>query len=218
MSDKGSPGPVTPRRKPAARMSTGRRAPAASNPYVDIEAAESGDSAAEEDLDHYESDFIDDRDNGTEDADAPIAWPRTPSPVPPKPDGNSATSSTVSGGDGSGSAKRDHKSKVIPAAAPPTPMTTRSRAKNPTAAAVKPSPPSKQSKAADLNTKGYQGSLDHTSVGVKSDSVVPGTERGDTQRKLDTVHKAIVPLTINMDSAEHEEYLLFMKSRKAAVQ
>jgi hypothetical protein len=28
MSDEGSPGPVTPRRKPAARMSTGRRAPA----------------------------------------------------------------------------------------------------------------------------------------------------------------------------------------------
>lgn len=41
-------------------------------------------------------------------------------------------------------------------------------------------------------------------IGVKSGSVIPGTDRGDTQRKLETVSKAGVQLTVNMDRAEHE--------------
>lgn len=43
--------------------------PSTSNPFVDIEAVESGESEAEENLDQYESDFIDDRDLVADDAE-----------------------------------------------------------------------------------------------------------------------------------------------------
>ncbi|KAJ7829000.1 hypothetical protein B0H14DRAFT_2594315 [Mycena olivaceomarginata] len=50
MSEEGSPAPVTPHKKRS------------SNPYLDLEAVESGDSGEEENLDKYETDFIDDGD------------------------------------------------------------------------------------------------------------------------------------------------------------
>ncbi|KAJ7898694.1 hypothetical protein B0H14DRAFT_2557184 [Mycena olivaceomarginata] len=56
MSEEGSPAPVTPHKK---RLS---KAPPSSNPYLDLEAVESGDSGEEENLDKYETDFIDDGD------------------------------------------------------------------------------------------------------------------------------------------------------------
>ncbi|KAJ7724347.1 hypothetical protein B0H14DRAFT_3519650 [Mycena olivaceomarginata] len=47
---------------------------------LDLEAVESGDSGEEENLDKYETDFIDDADHHNDDG-TPISWPRTPSPT-----------------------------------------------------------------------------------------------------------------------------------------
>ncbi|KAJ7765980.1 hypothetical protein B0H14DRAFT_2633323 [Mycena olivaceomarginata] len=63
MSEEGSPAPMTPHKKRYGRMSTGSQKPPPSpNPYLDLEAVESGDSGEEENLDKYETDFIDDGD------------------------------------------------------------------------------------------------------------------------------------------------------------
>ncbi|KAJ7331462.1 hypothetical protein DFH08DRAFT_814769 [Mycena albidolilacea] len=64
MSEEGSPAPVTPHKKQYGRMSTGsRKPPPSSNPYLDLEAVELGDP---ENLDKYETDFIN---NGDPDHD-----------------------------------------------------------------------------------------------------------------------------------------------------
>jgi hypothetical protein len=80
--------------------------PSLTNRYLDLEAVESGESGEEENLDKYESDFIDDG-NEVDDGHgillnraislltffgrAPIPWPRTPSPAPKQASGKSAT-------------------------------------------------------------------------------------------------------------------------------
>ncbi|KAJ7751856.1 hypothetical protein B0H14DRAFT_2635895 [Mycena olivaceomarginata] len=142
MSEDGFPPPVTPRRKRSVRISTGARKPPppTANPYPDLEAVESGDSGEEENLDKYETDFIDDGDDVDHDNGTPIPWSGTPSPTPAK---------------ASGKASRAGRTLVVDPT-PNSPMTTRSRSKNPTAPASKslstsvPGPTS-------LNTSGYQG-------------------------------------------------------------
>ncbi|KAJ7835563.1 hypothetical protein B0H14DRAFT_2590198 [Mycena olivaceomarginata] len=77
MSEDGSPAPVTPHKKRYGRMSTGsRKPPPSSNPYLDLEAVESGDSGEEENLDKYETDFIDDGDPDHDDSFSyNMLWP-----------------------------------------------------------------------------------------------------------------------------------------------
>ncbi|KAJ7715695.1 hypothetical protein B0H14DRAFT_3522544 [Mycena olivaceomarginata] len=201
MSEDGSPAPVTPRRKRSVRISTGARKPALapSNPYLDLEAVESGDSGEEENLDKYETDFIDDGDELDNGDGSPIPWPRTPSPT-----------STKSSGKG----LRPLRTSVADST-PITPMTTRSRSKNPTAAASN-SPPSTVTSSKSLNTSGYQGSRARGVGGVKSTSVLPGTERGDTQAKLETMRKPSADITVSMDTEEHEQFMLFKNSLKSS--
>ncbi|KAJ7840676.1 hypothetical protein B0H14DRAFT_3457886 [Mycena olivaceomarginata] len=67
MSEEGYSAPITPARKRTARISTGGRKPRMPSPtrYLDLEAVEavhSGGSESGEDVDRYESDFIDDGD------------------------------------------------------------------------------------------------------------------------------------------------------------
>jgi hypothetical protein len=88
--------------------------PSLTNRYLDLEAVELGESGEEENLDKYESDFIDDG-NDLADGDGysvlfhraislltlllrtPIPWPRTPSPPPKQLTGKSATAVGTSG-------------------------------------------------------------------------------------------------------------------------
>ncbi|KAJ7311793.1 hypothetical protein DFH08DRAFT_973869 [Mycena albidolilacea] len=187
MSEDGSPAPVTPRKKRSVRISTGARKPALapSNPYLDLEAVESVIRCEEENLDKYETDFIDDGDELDNGDGSPIPWPRTPSPT-----------STKSSGKG----LRPLRTSVADST-PITPMTTRSRSKNPTAAASN-SPPSTIS-----STRSRRRS--------KVD-VLPGTERGDTQAKLETMRKPSADITVSMDTEEHEQFMLFKKSLKSS--
>ncbi|KAJ7788617.1 hypothetical protein B0H14DRAFT_3503969 [Mycena olivaceomarginata] len=199
MSEDGSPPPATPRRKRSVRISKGVRKPPLppANPYLDLEAGESGDSGEEENLDKYETDFIDDGDDVDHDDGTPIPWPRTPSPTPAKASGKAS--------------RADRTSVVDPT--PISPMTTRSRSKNPTTPASK-SVSTSVPGPTTLNTAGYQGSRTYAVGGVKSASVLPGTERGDTQAKLETL-RTPSNITVSMDREQHEQFMLFMNSKKS---
>ncbi|KAJ7862953.1 hypothetical protein B0H14DRAFT_2575177 [Mycena olivaceomarginata] len=189
MSDEGSPPPVTPSRKRTTRMRTSGRKPlpSATDRFLDLEAVESGESAGEENLDKYESDFIDD---GGDDDRAPISWSRTPSPTP------EMQSSKVMASKVAEPAKQE-----VGTQPPIAPMTTRSRAKNIPNTAGAPKVAAKTGPALNLNT---DCSRADANTGVKAASVLPGTERGDTQRKLETVRKPTASVVVNMDSEEHE--------------
>ncbi|KAJ7790412.1 hypothetical protein B0H14DRAFT_2626008 [Mycena olivaceomarginata] len=160
MSEEGSPAPVTPQKKRYGRMSTAARKPPPppSNPYLDLEAVESGDSGEEENLDKYETDFIDDADHDNDDG-TPISWPRTPSPTLTKAAG---------------------KAPVVARTPAPDPSPSRT----------------------------------HAAKGVKPNSVLPGTERGDVQGTLETVRKPSEGIVVNMGKEEHEEFMLFLNSKK----
>ncbi|KAJ7797199.1 hypothetical protein B0H14DRAFT_2619206 [Mycena olivaceomarginata] len=146
--------------------------------------------------DKYESDFINDGNDLADEDRAPIPWPHTPSPAPKQPTGSTKRAQTP---------KQDTVAQAhgTQAKNPPTVASKTQRSTNPTT-------------AFSLNTAGYQGSRADTLVGVKSTSMLPGTQRGNTQCKLETVLKVPTPITVNMDSAEHEEYMLFKNSRKAS--
>ncbi|KAJ7884649.1 hypothetical protein B0H14DRAFT_2564354 [Mycena olivaceomarginata] len=187
MSEEGSPAPVTPQKKRYGRMSTGARKPPPppSNPYLDLEAVESGDSGEEENLDKYETDFIDDADHDNDDG-TPISWPRTPSPTLTKAAG---------------------KAPVVARTPAPDPSPQKTAP-----ASTSPMPPVSPSKL--LNTSGFQGSRTHAAKGVKPNSVLPGTERGDVQGTLETVRKPSEGIVVNMGKEEHEEFMLFLNSKK----
>ncbi|KAJ7724346.1 hypothetical protein B0H14DRAFT_3519649 [Mycena olivaceomarginata] len=92
-------------------------------------------------------------------------------------------------------------------------MTTRSRAKKPAApASTSLMPPVSPSKL--LNTSGFQGSRTHAAKGVKPKSVLPGIERGDVQGTLEIVRKPSEGIVVNMGKEEHEEFMLFLNSKK----
>ncbi|KAJ7894627.1 hypothetical protein B0H14DRAFT_3646334 [Mycena olivaceomarginata] len=200
MFDEGSPPPVTPSRKRITRMRTGGRKPLASSSdrFLDLEAAESGESADEDNLDKYESDFIDDGnddDRDTSFTEALISWSRTPSPTPERP----PIKATAVAGTAASSKRTEPAKQDVGLQSHIAPMTTRSRAKNIPAAAVVPQVAVKPGSAHNLNTTGYKGS------------------RADTNRKLEAVRKPPMSIVVNMDSAEHEEFMLFKNTRIASV-
>ncbi|KAJ7870656.1 hypothetical protein B0H14DRAFT_2571236 [Mycena olivaceomarginata] len=206
MSEEGSPAPVTPQKKRYGRMSTGARKPPPppSNPYLDLEAVESGDSGEEENLDKYETDFIDDADHDNDDG-TPISWPRTPSPTLTKAAGKAPVVARTPAP--RSVAVRIHSLTLLPM------VPADSRAKKPAApASTSPMPPVSPSKL--LNTSGFQGSRTHAAKGVKPNSVLPGTERGDVQGTLETVRKPSEGIVVNMGKEEHEEFMLFLNSKK----
>jgi hypothetical protein len=50
----------------------------------------------------------------------------------------------------------------------------------------------------------YGSSRTHAAKGVKPNSVLPGTERGDVQGTLETVRKPSEGIVVNMGKEEHE--------------
>ncbi|KAJ7852322.1 hypothetical protein B0H14DRAFT_2580937 [Mycena olivaceomarginata] len=168
MSDEGSPPPVTPSRKRTTRMRTGGRKPLPSvtDRFLDLEAVESGESAEEENLDKYESDFIDD---GGDDDRAPISWSRTPSPTPDMP-----SSKGMAAAGTSPISKIAEPAKQEVASQPQiAPMTTRSRAKNNPTAAGEPKVAANPGSALNLNTTGYKGSEGGFSTARVPNAVIP---------------------------------------------
>ncbi|KAJ7822653.1 hypothetical protein B0H14DRAFT_2598436 [Mycena olivaceomarginata] len=207
MSEDGSPAPVTPRRKRSVRISTGARKPPPlpANRYLDLEAVESGDSGEEENLDKYETDFIDDGDDVDPDDGVPCQYYSHPV----------ASIAFAYANEASGKASRaGHTSLVDPT--PISPMTTRSRSKKPIYICFKITfvlcP--RRDFAEHVRVSGYDSSRTYAVAGVKSASVLPGTERGDTQAKLEMLRAPSSNITVNMDREEHEQFMLFKNSKK----
>ncbi|KAJ7801010.1 hypothetical protein B0H14DRAFT_3490075 [Mycena olivaceomarginata] len=193
MSEDGSPAPVTPRRKRSVRISTGTRKPPLppANPYLDLEAVESGDSGEEENLDKYETDFIDDGDDYSHPV-AAIAFAYANEDL------------WQSFARWTHVARRSYSNLTHDY---PKPFQEPIYVCFKITFVLCPRPDF-------VEHVRYDSSRTYAVAGVKSTSVLPGTERGDTQAKLETLRAPSSNITVNMDREEHEQFMLFKNSKK----
>ncbi|KAJ7806663.1 hypothetical protein B0H14DRAFT_2610327 [Mycena olivaceomarginata] len=202
MSTGSSPAPRMPRKRQTARITTGGRCPPkiSSSQYVDDEAEHDSDgSNGEENVDKYESDFIDDTVQEVE----PIEWEDSPPPVvddAEDSDGDAASNTE----ERTAADKRAVKKKSVgDSASSATPMVTRSRSRTSTTPNGKHGSDSVAAMGAVLNTSGYKGSKGPSVPGIKSSAVRLGTDPGNTQGVLEVVRKSAGPVKVTMDEAEH---------------
>ncbi|KAJ7754910.1 hypothetical protein B0H14DRAFT_2635324 [Mycena olivaceomarginata] len=182
MSTGSSPAPRMPRKRQTARITTGGRCPPkiSSSQYVDDEAEHDSDgSNGEENVDKYESDFIDDTVQEVE----PIEWEDSPPPV--------VDDAEDSDGDAASNTEELRRSLLgIPRLLP----LRWSLGADPE---LRPRPTANTGPI--LSQRWGQTSV----PGIKSSAVRLGTDPGNTQGVLEVVRKSAGPVKVTMDEAEH---------------
>ncbi|KAJ7877886.1 hypothetical protein B0H14DRAFT_2567452 [Mycena olivaceomarginata] len=229
MSTGSSPAPRMPRKRQTARITTGGRRPPKN--YVDDEAEHDSDgSNGEENIDKYESDFIDDT------VQEVYVYPHflyIPSlyvmtenlsngkthhlPVVDNAedsDGDAASNTEERPAADKCAVK---KKSVGDSASPATPMVTRSRSRTSTTPNGKHGSDSVAAMGAVLNTSGYKGSKGPSVPGIKSSAVRLGMDPGNTQGFLEVVRTSAGPVKVTMDEAEHAVFVLFKQTRNKSI-